>query len=92
MGNRLCGLLTSFGWSILAACFPGKDFSSVLCMTLKLLADQQGFGQTASWPRLNTKASGGKEIASMSRIKKSEFSQESDPDPSTIRGKMIPRW
>ena len=32
---------------ILAACFPNKDFSSVLCMTLKLLADQQGFGQTA---------------------------------------------
>jgi Transposase DDE domain len=33
--------------SILAACFPNKDFSSILVSTLKLLADQQGFGQTA---------------------------------------------
>jgi hypothetical protein len=33
--------------SILAAFFPNKDFSSILGSTLKLLADQQGFGQTA---------------------------------------------
>ncbi len=32
---------------VLAALFPNKDFSSILGMTLKLLADQQGFGQTA---------------------------------------------
>jgi hypothetical protein len=32
---------------ILAACFPNKDFSSILQSTLKLLADQQGFARTS---------------------------------------------
>jgi len=39
---------TNLVWlAVLAALFPNKDFSSVMCMTLKLLADQQGFGETA---------------------------------------------
>jgi hypothetical protein len=67
--------------SILAACFPNKDFASILGSTLKLLARQR-------WAALNAKANVGSRAASP---KGNHVLGRSGRDPSTTHGEMIRR-